>query len=201
MAVRPTANPNPSYIISGQHHVRYTSIRCNHVWFRFDPVCPARQTSPSRDATTYHGLGAALLAQPTVPQTPVHQATTAWSKEPKISSPPPFSGRKDEALEFLLKCDMVFDVQPRTSSSTKAKIAFVTNLLKDEAYRCHILSFRRPTSQPGSMAIPISLRLHNKSSRSSNNRRRQPVTPLSSPALPPIFIGMMRRSVTLTSMV
>ncbi len=142
-----------------------------------------------------------LYSQPTAPQSPVHQATTAWSKEPKISSPPPFSGRKDEALEFLLKCDMVFDVQPRTSSSTKAKIAFVTNLLKDEAYRCHILSFRRPTSQPGSMAIPISLRLHNKSSRSSNNRRRQPVTPLSSPALPPIFIGMMRRSVTLTSMV
>jgi hypothetical protein len=62
------------------------------------------------------------------------QASSTWSKEPKIESPPPFSGRKDKALEFLLKCDMVFDVQPRTYSSTKSKIAFVTNLLKDEAY-------------------------------------------------------------------
>ena len=63
-------------------------------------------------------------------QTSVHPG-----KEPKISSPPPFSGRKDEALEFLLKCDMVFDIQPHSYATTKSKIAFVTNLLKDEAYR------------------------------------------------------------------
>ena len=63
------------------------------------------------------------------------QGSSHSSKEPKISSPPPFSGRKDEALEFLLKCDMVFDIQPRSYATTKSKIAFVTNLLKDEAYR------------------------------------------------------------------
>jgi hypothetical protein len=72
----------------------------------------------------------AIIAHPI----PFTQASSTWSKEPKIESPPPFSGRKDKALEFLLKCDMVFDVQPRTYSTTKSKIAFVTNLLKDEAY-------------------------------------------------------------------
>lgn len=55
--------------------------------------------------------------------------------EPKISGPAPFSGRKEEALEFLLKCDMVFNVQARTYAANQSKIAYVTNLLKDEAYR------------------------------------------------------------------
>lgn len=58
-----------------------------------------------------------------------------FDKEPKISGPSPFSGRKDEAMEFLLKCDNVFDVQPRSYATTKSRIAYVTNLLKDEAYR------------------------------------------------------------------
>ncbi|RXK34846.1 hypothetical protein M231_07898 [Tremella mesenterica] len=56
-------------------------------------------------------------------------------KEPKISHPPPFTGRKDQTLEFLAKCNMVFTVQPRTYSTDITRIAFATNLLKDEAYR------------------------------------------------------------------
>lgn len=56
-------------------------------------------------------------------------------KEPRISSPPHFSGKKEEAMEFLLKCDMVFAVQPQSYATTEAKLAFVINLLKDEAYR------------------------------------------------------------------
>ncbi|RXK39408.1 hypothetical protein M231_03361 [Tremella mesenterica] len=67
----------------------------------------------------------------------LHQAPTTITskKEPKINSPAPFSGRKDEAMEFLLKCDMVFDTQPQTYALNTTRIAFVTNLLKDEAYR------------------------------------------------------------------
>jgi hypothetical protein len=61
------------------------------------------------------------------------RATSTTRKEPKITSPQPFTGRKDEASEFIFKCDMVFEVQALTCSSTKSKIAFITNLLKDEA--------------------------------------------------------------------
>lgn len=61
--------------------------------------------------------------------------TSTTRKEPEITSLQPFTGRKDEASEFILKCDMVFEVQPMTYASTKSKIAFVTNLLNDEAYR------------------------------------------------------------------
>ena len=57
------------------------------------------------------------------------------TKEPKISHPPPFNGRKDQTLEFLAKCNMVFAVQPRTYATDVTRIAFATNLLKEEAYR------------------------------------------------------------------
>ena len=57
------------------------------------------------------------------------------AKEPKISHPPPFNGRKDQTLEFLAKCNMVFAVQPRTYATDVTRIAFATNLLKEEAYR------------------------------------------------------------------
>jgi hypothetical protein len=56
-------------------------------------------------------------------------------KEPRISGPPHFGGKKEEAMEFLLKCDMVFAVQPQSYATTESKLAFVINLLKDEAYR------------------------------------------------------------------
>ena len=72
----------------------------------------------------------ALATATQVTPTPTH-----IGREPKSFSTAPFSGRKDEAMEFLLKCDMVFDVQPASYATNKSKIAFVANLLKDEAYR------------------------------------------------------------------
>ena len=78
---------------------------------------------------------------------PSNQAPFTWSKEPKVSSPPPFSGRKDEAKEFLLKCDTVFAIQPNSYSSNKSKIAFVTNLLKNEAYQWVLPHLDLPAAQ------------------------------------------------------
>jgi hypothetical protein len=77
-----------------------------------------------------------LLGLQAIASRPVQVTQTAsqYTKEPKISSPPVFAGRKQEATEFLLKCDTVFNVQNRTYSSDQSKLAFVTNLLKDEAY-------------------------------------------------------------------
>ncbi|KAK4683623.1 hypothetical protein P7C73_g6615, partial [Tremellales sp. Uapishka_1] len=59
----------------------------------------------------------------------------SWDREPKVSGPSPFSGKKNETKEFIAKCETVFAVQPRTYSSDISQIAFASNLLKDEAYQ------------------------------------------------------------------
>ena len=57
-----------------------------------------------------------------------------YPKEPKISMPKSFAGRKDESRAFIQKCDNVFRVQPQSYSTDDSKIAFVQNLLDGEAY-------------------------------------------------------------------
>lgn len=60
---------------------------------------------------------------------------TSHSKEPKIAMPPVFTGKKSEASEFMIKVEQYFACQPSTYSSDAIKLAFVTNLLKDDAFR------------------------------------------------------------------
>jgi len=55
-------------------------------------------------------------------------------KEPKVATPTPFTGKVSEAREFLIKCELVFKVQPRSYSSDSAKITFVVTYLKDAAF-------------------------------------------------------------------
>lgn len=60
--------------------------------------------------------------------------TTLNIKEPRISSPKPFSGSRADARAFIEKCDNVFRVQPHTYGTEESKIAFVINLLDGDAY-------------------------------------------------------------------
>jgi hypothetical protein len=63
------------------------------------------------------------------------QYNTHHAKEPKINSPEPFRGSRDQSLEFLLKCQAVFTTQPRTYYNDITKLAYAINLLQGDAYQ------------------------------------------------------------------
>ena len=79
-----------------------------------------------------------LQAQLATSTTPSIQTTSIpyaqEPKEPKVANPTPFTGKVAEAREFLLKCELVFQVQPRSYSSDLAKITFVVTYLKEAAF-------------------------------------------------------------------
>ena len=55
-------------------------------------------------------------------------------KEPKIAAPKPFSGKRSESQEFILKCITVFTAQASTYYDDKTKLAYAINLLEKEVY-------------------------------------------------------------------
>ena len=55
--------------------------------------------------------------------------------EPNITAPPAFNGDREAASEFLIKIDHVFKLQPFSFADDEAKIAYVANLLNDEAFK------------------------------------------------------------------
>ena len=69
---------------------------------------------------------AALQAQVTAPR--------STTKEPKVNDPSPFSTRKDDYDEFILKCETVFRLKSITYALDETKVGYTTNLLKGEAY-------------------------------------------------------------------
>lgn len=56
-------------------------------------------------------------------------------KEPKVVIPTPFKGKKDTSAEFLFKLQNVFDLQPQTFHTDAIKLAYVHNLLEDDAFK------------------------------------------------------------------
>lgn len=54
-------------------------------------------------------------------------------KEPFVPSPEPFSGELGSCGQFILNCSLVFDLQPLSYPSDKAKVAFMINLLRGKA--------------------------------------------------------------------
>lgn len=69
------------------------------------------------------------------------------AREPKIQGPQPFTNRKDNAVEFLLKCEGVFLLQPRTYPTDIIKIRYAINLLKGEAYNWAIPQLLLPSAK------------------------------------------------------
>jgi hypothetical protein len=55
-------------------------------------------------------------------------------KEPKVAPPKPFTGKRTESQEFILKCETVFTAQARTYFDDDTKLAYAINLLENEAY-------------------------------------------------------------------
>lgn len=54
-------------------------------------------------------------------------------KEPWVPTPEPYAGEPGSCSRFLLNCTLVFDLQPASYSTDKAKIAFCVNLLRGKA--------------------------------------------------------------------
>uniref|UniRef100_A0AAQ4QJP3 CCHC-type domain-containing protein n=3 Tax=Gasterosteus aculeatus aculeatus TaxID=481459 RepID=A0AAQ4QJP3_GASAC len=54
-------------------------------------------------------------------------------REPKVPTPERYEGDLGGCRSFLLQCGLVFDLQPQTYHSDKAKIAFVIGLLRGKA--------------------------------------------------------------------
>lgn len=71
------------------------------------------------------------------PQPPAQQAQPALNpasqKEPHVPAPEPFSGEIGSAGGFILRCSLVFDQQPLSYPSDRAKIAYTINLLRGRA--------------------------------------------------------------------
>ncbi|TWW71216.1 Retrotransposon-like protein 1 [Takifugu flavidus] len=61
------------------------------------------------------------------------QLAAAAPRKPHIPIPEWYSGEAGACASFLLQCSLVFDLQPLTYTSDRAKIAFVVNLLSGRA--------------------------------------------------------------------
>jgi hypothetical protein len=59
---------------------------------------------------------------------------SATRKEPKITGPKAFSGKRTESQEFILKCETVFTAESVTYINNATKLAYAVNLLENEAY-------------------------------------------------------------------
>lgn len=59
----------------------------------------------------------------------VPQPVAAAPWEPQVPIPERYSGEAGVCVSFLVQCSPIFDLQPLTNLSDKAKIAFIVNLL------------------------------------------------------------------------
>ncbi|TWW56099.1 hypothetical protein D4764_08G0000860 [Takifugu flavidus] len=78
---------------------------------------------------------AELVPPPTPAEAPrvASQLFTAAPREPHVPVPERYSGEAGACASFLLQCSLVFDLQPLTYPSDRAKIAFMVNLLSGRA--------------------------------------------------------------------
>ncbi|TWW59873.1 hypothetical protein D4764_06G0014030 [Takifugu flavidus] len=61
------------------------------------------------------------------------QLVAAAPREPHVPIPEQYSGEAGACASFLLQCSLVFDLEPLTYPSDRAKIVFVVNLLSGRA--------------------------------------------------------------------
>jgi len=78
-------------------------------------------------------LSAARSSTPPPVSNPPVSLPSAPAKEPMVPTPEPYAGEPGSCSRFLLNCTLVFDLQPSSYSSDKAKIAFCVNLLRGKA--------------------------------------------------------------------
>uniref|UniRef100_A0A671UQD5 Retrotransposon gag domain-containing protein n=1 Tax=Sparus aurata TaxID=8175 RepID=A0A671UQD5_SPAAU len=67
------------------------------------------------------------------PATQAAPATTHSAREPWVSPPERYDGNLGQCKTFLMQCGLVFDLQPLTYATEKAKIAYLIGLLRGAA--------------------------------------------------------------------
>lgn len=79
--------------------------------------------------------GAAASGGPDPPGREEDQGPTnaANDREPRVPLPEPYAGEAGGCGRFLLNCELVFDLQPRSYTTDRAKIAFCMNLFRGRA--------------------------------------------------------------------
>ncbi|TWW82149.1 hypothetical protein D4764_01G0019640 [Takifugu flavidus] len=78
----------------------------------------------------------------------VPQPAAAAPQDPRVPTPERYSGEAGMCASFLLQCSIVFNLQPVTYPSNRAKIAFVLNLLSGtaEQWATAVLENQTPAS-------------------------------------------------------
>uniref|UniRef100_A0A674MXQ5 Gypsy retrotransposon integrase-like protein 1 n=1 Tax=Takifugu rubripes TaxID=31033 RepID=A0A674MXQ5_TAKRU len=100
--------------------------------------------------------GRAELAPPPTPaEAPrvASQLFTAAPREPHVPVPERYSGEAGACASFLLQCSLVFDLQPLTYPSDRARIAFMVNLLSGRAAQWATAVLENQT--PASSSFPV----------------------------------------------
>lgn len=90
-------------------------------------------TTALRSLTTSLTTVQAQLSAPAVSPPPPAVQEAASLQEPKVPTPDKYDGDLGGCRSFLMQCDLVFDLQPYSYASDKAKIAFVIELLRGRA--------------------------------------------------------------------
>uniref|UniRef100_A0A674PMU1 Gypsy retrotransposon integrase-like protein 1 n=1 Tax=Takifugu rubripes TaxID=31033 RepID=A0A674PMU1_TAKRU len=98
---------------------------------------------------------AELVPPPTPAEAPrvASQLFTAAPREPHVPVPERYSGEAGACASFLLQCSLVFDLQPLTYPSDRAKIAFMVNLLSGRAAQWATAVLENQT--PASSSFPF----------------------------------------------
>ncbi len=94
-----------------------------------------QQPAPTAEQLLHHALMRITALENEAGNNNHHNNHYSTPKEPKINSPEPFKGARDQSLEFLLKCQAVFNTQPRTYHNDVTKLAYAINLLQGDAYQ------------------------------------------------------------------
>lgn len=84
-----------------------------------------------------------LQAQPLPPSVPNPSLVVSPGREPWVSPPERYEGNLGQCKTFLMQCGLVFDLQPQTYSTDKAKIAYVISLLRGEALEWASVHWRK----------------------------------------------------------
>ncbi|KAJ8337960.1 hypothetical protein SKAU_G00369260 [Synaphobranchus kaupii] len=72
---------------------------------------------------------------PPAPDPPADPPVSASFREPRVQHPELFRGELGKCREFLMKCDIVFRMQPSSFASDPCKIAFIMSSLGGDAAR------------------------------------------------------------------
>lgn len=105
------------------------------LWRHFGTSAHNSQVSLQLTASNSPPGGQPTVSTLSAPPAPLSLHSSLSVKEPYVLSPAPFSGEICHASGFLLRCSLVFDLQPSSHPSDEAKIACVINLLQGKAAR------------------------------------------------------------------